>query len=187
MYAWTLPTSIHVMGVDWDIRTDFRDVIDVLNNFSNADFDADERWLYALYNLIIDFDNLPSEYYGLAAVELKSFIDMGVPQDEKKNDPKLMDWEHDASLIIPAVNRVIGHEVRAEKYMHWWTFLSSYMEIGECSFTHILNMRMKKAKGKKLESWEKEYIRENKTLVELKAKKTAEELEEERLLEELFG
>ena len=49
------------------------------------------------------------------------------------------------------------------QYLHWWTFLGAYMEIGESLFSQILSVRMKKAKGKKLEDWEREFYKENKT------------------------
>ena len=54
-------------------------------------------------------------------------------------------------------------------------------------FSNILSIRIKKSKGKKLEKWEQEFYRENKSLIDLKRKLTAEEEEEERLLEEMFG
>ena len=116
--------------------------------------------------------------------------DMGVEKTDKPS-PRVMDWEQDATLIIPAVNRVVGREIRADKYMHWWTFLSAYMEIGECTFTHILSIRQKRATGKKLEKWEQDYIRDNKDVVLLKDKLTAQEKrereEDEKALKELLG
>ena len=99
-----------------------------------------------------------------------------------------MDWEQDASLIVTAVNKVLGREVRADSYLHWWSFLSAYMEIdNKTLFSNILSIRIKKSKGKKLEKWEQEFYRENKSLIDIKRKLTAEEEEEERLLEEMFG
>ena len=102
-----------------------------------------------------------------------------------------MEWEQDATLIITAVNRVVGREIRADKYMHWWTFLSAYMEIGECTFTHILSIRQKRDTGKKLEKCEQDYIRDNKDVVLLKDKLTEQEKrereEDEKALKELLG
>ena len=106
------------------------------------------------------------------------------PDDKKR--PTLMDWEQDAALIIPAVNRVAGHEVRAEKYIHWWTFLGYYMEIGESAFSQVVSIRQKKAKGKPLEKWEQEYYRENKRLIDLRTKYTHEECEERDRLNALL-
>ena len=97
----------------------------------------------------------------------------------------------DEQIIFSAVNNVAKREVREVEYMHWWTFLSAYMEIGECTFTHILSIRQKRATGKKLEKWEQDYIRDNKDLVLLKDKLTEQEKrereEDEKALKELLG
>lgn len=187
MNAWNLPTSVHVAGVDWDIRTDFRIVIDVLIAFENPEYDDLEKWLYCMMSLVEDFDNVEEKDYCEMCNALSDFLDMGI-KEERKKPLKLMDWEQDANIIIPAINKVVGHEIRGEKYIHWWTFLSSYMEIDNKSlFSHVLSIREKKSKGKKLEKYEQEFYRENKALIDIKKKLTEEEEEEERLLEELFG
>ena len=134
---------------------------------------------------------MPQKDYKAACLAAREFIDMGLGGDDKQKKPRAMDWEQDAQLIIPAVNKVLGKEVRALDYMHWWTFLSSYMEIGDCTFSHILNIRTKKIKGKPLEKWEKEFERKNSDIVTLKRRLSSEELaeeqEENKILEELFG
>ena len=111
---------------------------------------------------------------------------MGIKDDGKKQ-PHVMDWEHDAPVIIPSVNRVLGKEIRAMQYLHWWTFLGAYMEIGESLFSQILSVRMKKAKRKKLEDWEREFYKENKTLIDLDVKYSEEELEEQKRLNDLLN
>lgn len=188
MDAWNLPTSVNVAGVDWDIRTDYRIVIDVLIAFDNPEYDDLEKWLYCMMSLVVDFDKLPEDSYTEMCSELMDFIDMGIKEDSRKVRKKMMDWEQDASLIVTAVNKVVGHEIRTEKYLHWWTFLASYMEIdNKCLYSHILYIRNKKAKNQKLEKWEQEFYRENKSLIDIKRKLTAEEEEEQQLLEEIFG
>lgn len=186
MEVWKLPTKLNVNGIEWDIRTDFRVILDIISALSDPDLDDSEKWLACLMILYVDFENIPQSDYKEACEQAKAFIDMGLDNETKKIKPRTMDWEQDAQLIIPAVNKVLGKEIRAENYMHWWTFLSAYMEIGECTFSHILNIRTKKAKGKKLEKWEQEFMRENPDLVKLKKRLSVEELEEERLVEEMF-
>jgi hypothetical protein len=95
-----------------------------------------------------------------------------------------MDWEQDAPLIMPAINKVAGREVRAVEYMHWWTFLGLYMEIGESQFATVINIRQKLQKKKPLEKHEKEYYRQNKAVVDLKKKISSEDLD---ALDELIG
>jgi hypothetical protein len=64
-----------------------------------------------------------------------------------------------------------------DKFTHWWTFIGGYREIGECTFANIVGIRSKRAKGKRLEKWEEEFYRENKKMVDLPQKLTAEEEE----------
>lgn len=187
MNAWELPTSLEISGVFWKIRSDYRAIIDILTYMSDPEYETDEKWLICLDILYEDFDNMTPDLYTEACQKAIEFIDAGIEEDTRKNPVKLMDWEQDASLIIPAVNKVLGKEVRAEKYMHWWTFLSAYMEIGECSFSHILQLRNKKAKGEKLEKWEKQFISENKNIVNLKRKLTESEKEEEEREKEILS
>lgn len=186
MEAWELPTSIVVGGIDYEIRTDFRAVLDILKTFNDPDFENDEKWIVCLTILYIDFGNMPPQDYEEAIEKAIEFIDMGIKDDGKKQ-PHVMDWEQDAPVIIPSVNRVLGKEIRAMQYLHWWTFLGAYMEIGESLFSQILSVRMKKAKGKKLEDWEREFYKENKTLVDLDVKYSEEELEEQKRLNDLLN
>ena len=193
---WELPTSISVNNTEYAIRTDYRAVMDILTAFSDKEMlgesEEETNIIRALLVLNILFiDEVKPEDQNEAIKKAIEFIDMGIESSRDVKKPTLMDWEQDAPLIIPAINKVLGREIRADKYMHWWTFLSAYMEIGECSFTHIINIRDKKAKGKKLEKWELEYIQEHKDIVLLREKFTEkEQLEreaEKNAVNELLG
>ena len=183
---WELPTSLTVGGEEWKIRTDFRAVLDILKYFADPDYEQDEKWAICLDILYEDFEQMPRYLHEEAAKQAVEFIDMGI-KDDGKQKPTLMEWEKDAPIIIPSVNRVVGQEVRAMQYMHWWTFLGAYMEIGESLFSQIISIRAKRAKGKKLEKWELDFLKENKELIELKRKKPERSAEEKAALDELFG
>ena len=88
---------------------------------------------------------------------------------------KTIDWEQDEGLIFPEINRAAGGEVRALDYLHWWTFLGYFSSMGECLYSQVLNIRQKRAKGKKLEKWEQEFFRSHKELIVIREKLTAEE------------
>ena len=111
----------------------------------------------------------------------------GATEGKAPIQPRTMDWEQDAALIFPAVNRVAGFEVRAAKQLHWWTFLGYFMEIRDSTYATILALRQKKARGKKLEKEEAEFWRRNAAACELKRRLTAKEREEKRRLEEMIG
>lgn len=130
-----------------------------------------------------DCDNIPYEHWQEALNKVSEFIDMGISDDRKK--PKTMDWEQDAPILIPAINKVLNCEIRAQKYIHWWTFLGAYMEIGESLFSNVIHIRQKKASGKKLEKWEEAFYKENKSLIDFKKVEKRSE-EEKKALDDLF-
>lgn len=185
MNAWELPTSLTIGGVGWKIRTDFRTILDILKFFADPEYESDEQILICLDILYENFDEMESSLYQEAVEKAFEFIDMGIKNDGKKS-LHTMDWEQDAPVIIPSINRIVGCEVRALPYMHWWTFLGAYMEIGESLFSNIVNIRQKKARHKKLEKWEQEFYRTNRELVDLKKNYTAEEKEEQERIKALL-
>ena len=98
-----------------------------------------------------------------------------------------MDWEQDEEIMFPAINKVAGFETRSGKYIHWWTFVGYYMEISEGVFSNVVSLRIKKAKGKPLEKWEREFWSANKSICVLKPRLTVAEQAEKEKLENLLG
>lgn len=182
MNAYGIPTSLTVGGVGYAIRTDYRAVIDILIAQADPELDQGSRTLVMLQILYEDWKNIPPEHLQEAIDKAVDFIDCGQKESGKKS-PRLMDWEQDAFLIIPAVNKAAHTEIRALPYMHWWTFFSYFMETGESLFSSVVHIRQKRAKNKKLEKWEEEYYRENKDLIDLHAKLTEEEQKEKEEIE----
>lgn len=195
MNAWELPTSLNVGGVDYKIRTDYRVILDILAAVNDPGIFEEgmseeekkmEQVLTMLQILYIDFEDMPRNDWKEAAEKANDFIDCGL-KDDGRPKPRLMDWEQDAPLIIPAVNKVSNQDIRAVKYMHWWTFFGYYMEIGECMLSTVINIRSKKKKGKKLEKWEKEFYQQNKKIVDIKVKGNERSEEEKEALRKLLG
>ena len=195
MYAWKLPTSLNVGGTDYKIRTDYRVILDILAAMNDSDIldpgmtedeKQAEKVLTMLQILYIDFDRMPPSDWKEASEKACEFIDCGI-RDDGTPKPRLMDWEQDAPIIVPAVNKVCNFDVRSVKYMHWWTFFGYYMEIGECMLSTVVSIRDKKRRGKKLEKWEQEFYRNNKHIVDLRTKKAERSEEEKEELRKLFG
>lgn len=191
MNVWSFPTFLNIGGVEYEIRTDYRVILDLLMALNDPELsDSDNKMSAYMQSRVIleimfpDCDNIPQEHIQEALDKVAEFIDMGIGDDSKK--PKTMDWEQDAPIIIPAINKVLNKEIRAEKYMHWWTFLGAYMEIGEGLFSNIIHIRQKKAKGKKLEKWEQEFYKENKSLIDFQHKEKRSN-EEKEMLRDYFG
>lgn len=180
-----LPHSLDVNGKLYRIRTNFRDILKIISAFNDRELEDNEKVYVCLFILYKDFGNIKRSEYESAFKAALSFIECG--QNSAKPMLHIMDWEQDESIMFPALNKVAGFEVRAAKYIHWWTFLGYYMEIREGVFSHVLNLRLKKAKGKKLEKWEKEFWNANKDICIIKEKLSEEEQEEKDKLNALLG
>lgn len=188
MDAWSLSTSLEIGGVEYEIRTDFRAILDILRALNDPELfepdasDQERRSVQAVVMLQIlfpDFDQMPPEHYNEACQKASEFIDCGLADDGKVK-PRMIDWEQDASVMLPAINKVAGREIRMVEHMHWWTFMGLFMEIGDGLFANVLHIRQKKAQRKKLEPWEAEFYRENKQLIDFKRKYAVERSDAEK-------
>ena len=180
-----LPTSVSFGGKDWDIATDYRDILRILTAFEDPDLADEEKAMLCLYNFYVDFEEIPRELLQDAFDAALAFIDHGSSGDN--GGPRTMDWTQDAPLIFPAVNRAAGFEVRSVEYMHWWTFVGYFLEIKDTVYAIVLGLRQKKARGKKLEKSEQDFWSHNKSICVLKRRETEEELAEKERLRKLVG
>lgn len=181
-----LPTALEVNGVMRDIDADYRQVLRILQAFEDPNLTDGDKALTVVYNLYVDAEEIPGEDMQAAFDAALKFIDHGSEKDGRPH-PRTMDWTQDAPLIFPAVNRVAGFEVRGVDYMHWWTFIGLFMEIRDSVYSTVLQLRGKKAKGKKLEKDEREFWNQNRGICELKARYTDEELAEQERLNRILG
>lgn len=175
---WDLPIAVEINGKNHPIRNkcDYRVVLDVICALNDNELTDEEKVKCALFIFYEDISQIDD--FDTAIKEMFRIINGGEEQEENQEQkPQLMDWEHDFPVLVAPINRVLGFEIRSVVYLHWMSLLSAYMEIGECTFSTIVSIRSKRAKGKKLDTWEQEYIREHRKMVELPRRLTAEEQE----------
>ena len=193
-----LPEVLTVGGEEYPIRTDYRNVLQVFEVFQDPELTQEEKWIVAIYLLFEDFscddDVLEAAQDGFdlgkAMKQISWFISAGQPEKQVLEQPTY-NWTQDEQMIFSAVNKVAGQETRELEYLHWWTFLGYFNEVGEGTFSFIVGIRHKLNKGKKLEKHEKEFLSHNKELVLMKKPLTKEEQEQEdaynALLDEVLG
>ena len=167
------------------IRADFRVALDILAAFDDPELSETEKAYICLHNLYEDFERMPPEEYAEAYRAAVAFIDHGAGGDG--GGLRTVDWEQDAPLLFPAVNRVAGYEVRDAAFLHWWTFLGMFMEIRESVYATVLSLRQKKARGVKLERWEQDFWRRNAGICRLRLRLTEAEKEEKERLRAVLG
>lgn len=174
MSPWeSLPTSIEIAGKEYKIRTDYRDALNIFEILNDVELDNRDKFIGMVTVFFEDPASVPEDQYD-SAVNLCYWFLNGGDTFAGRNSPKLMDWEQDFRYIAAPINRVIGKEIRSIPYMHWWSFLSAYYEIGDCLFAQIVRIRSLKAKGK-MDKDDRRWYQENRELVDFKARYTSEE------------
>ena len=159
--------SIEIDGIDYDINTDFRDILDIFKVLNDPDLLDYEKTSIALDMFYVD--EVPENIED-AITYMFEFMCMGDTNDTntKRNEKPLFDWEQDFNLIVAPINRTLSYDVRGKDYIHWWTFLSAFMEIGECTFNTYVGIRNKLNKHQKLEKHEKQILKEHRKDIILK-------------------
>ena len=187
--AWGLPMQAELGGVRYAIRSDYRDVLELLrwlNGQADPALDQSERWYVAMRLFYPEFAALPQPLWPDATQFLTEFLAAG-RREQPRPGPALMDWQQDAPLIAAGISKAAGQDVRTLPYLHWWSFLAWFDAIGEGSFATVVAIRDKLRRGKRLENWELDYYRTHRAVVELRGVESAEEQAEKKRLLELLG
>lgn len=180
-----LPRTLEVNGKEYNIRTDYRDCINILSAFTDRDL-TDNAKVYITLDILYK-DSVPKDDVLEAYEKAVWFLNCGNTITKPATQAPLYSWSQDEQAIFSAVNKVAGKEIRTVEYMHFWTFMGLFNEIGEGMFSTIVSIRKKKQKGEKLEKWEQEFYRNNKDLVTLKTQLTTEEQAEKDEVKKLLG
>ena len=162
-----LPTTILLGDQSFTVRNrgDYRTVLDCFKALDDIELTKTERIITSLIifyedlNSLDDLEKLPD--IESAYNEMVRFFNCGQDSIGAKTPYKVIDWEKDSNLVCSAINNVAQTEIRSLPYLHWWTFMGYYLSIGECSLSTIVSIRSKRAKGKKLEKHESQFVRDN--------------------------
>lgn len=145
-----LPTYIEIENTKYNIRNkgDYRMVLDVIEALNDPNLNDKEKTLCVLRIFYEDFESMQESHIEKAIKEAFAFIDgeyeySSKPAKEKK---PVMDWQQDFKWIVSPVNSVLGTEIRSLPYLHWWTFLGAYYEIGDCFLHKLFQLEVKRIK-----------------------------------------
>ena len=181
-----LPQTLNVLNTEYEIRTDYRDVLKIIVAYNDKDLSDEEKVFVCLSRIYKDFNRMPrdKDTYMAAVKAATEFIECRLSND--KPSPKVVNWEKDEQLIFPAINKAAGMEIRAVPYLHWWTFLGYFQGIDRDDLWGVvLTIRQKKAKGKKLEKYEREFLNANRELCSIESNVPAKKAEE--TLQDIFN
>lgn len=170
-----LPTTLEVNGTEYAIRTDFRDILRIVAAFNDPDLTDKDKYYVLMATIYKDVRSIPKSDSVAAYEAAVSFMECSSHREDAPS-PRVVNWEKDEQLLFPAINKVAGYEVRSVPYLHWWTFLGFFQGIDrEDTWGFILMLRQKKARGKKLEKYEKEFWTANRSMCEIDPLRTMAE------------
>lgn len=159
-----LPRTLQINGKEYEIDSDYRNILQIFAAFNDDELTDQEKVYVCMRRLYDRLEDMPREDYKAGYTEAVRFIECNERSSDRPS-PRIVNWTKDEQLIFPAINKVAGMEVRAVPYMHWWTFLGYFQAIDrEDIWGVVLTIRQKRAKGKPLEKWEKEFYRANRDL-----------------------
>ena len=183
-----LPTSIDINGTPFEIRDkgDFRMVFYCFEVLNDVELTEQERVLTALSVFYKDFEDVDKLFHfediKEATEKMIDFFNIGQKNVSNTQSVNLIDWKTDETLICSAINTSIGKDIRFEEYVHWWTFVSYYMGIGECPLSQIVSIRYKIYHGKTLDKHERQFRMDNPQYFEIDFRtSTQRELDDELL------
>ena len=172
MNKYTLPTYIEIDGVECDIDSDYRNILQIFEILNDPDLLPQESAIVALDWFYTDDKYKVNRNAAIKA--MFDFIACGDDTQKKQSsgheNEKLYDWDWDFNIIISAVNKILGFDARGVEYLHWWTFMSAFMSIGECTFSTYVGIRKKLARNIKLEKYEEKLYREHRNEIILPKK-----------------
>lgn len=181
-----LITTVDINGVECEINTDFRDIIEILQILDDPDLLEQERVGVALSYFYRDTAYLSD--IPLAIKLMNQFITMSngaeEPSSSSAKSQRLYDWGQDYNIIIAPINTILGYDVRGKEYLHWWTFFSAFMEIGESTFHTYVAIRDKLNNARKLEKYEEKILKEHRNSIILKKRVDSET---QSLMDEIMG
>ena len=188
-----IPTTITVNDREYPIRCngDYRMVLDCFSCLNDTSLTEQERGLACLIIFYEDFNDV-EDLAQLDGDTLSELTQKMYKFFECEENPvhttrfKLLDWEQDSQLIASAVNKVAQTEIRSVEYMHWWTFMGYFSEVGESVLSLVVGIRNKIKREQKLEKYEKEFKKNNPHYFIWNSQTTEEQTEEE-LIKSIFG
>lgn len=140
-------------------------VLDAISALRDPELSPQEQTLACLEILYPDWKRLPD--LSAATQAAMVFINCGKPVEAAVPKPALVDWDTDAAIMAPAVDKVLGYSCRRCAYLHWWEFIGAFGCIGDGQFAQVVSIRNKRLHGKKLDKAEQEFVRNNPDLVTL--------------------
>lgn len=176
------PEFIEIQGKEYKIDTDYRIALACFRAINDEEISDTERSI-AIVTLLLGKD-FPFELIGDAVDKCATYLRCGRENNQEESEID-MDYEQDKGYLMASFMSCYHIDINREK-MHWWAYndyIEGFKEDDVLSrVRYIRNLDLNEIKDSK----ERESIIKAKKQVELKRKKTLEEIEADKMWEKLL-
>jgi hypothetical protein len=172
-----LPTAVLVNGKEYEINSDFRVCLRVILAFEDSQLTGLEKQMVMISNL---YPQPPDDLQSAMEQSVKFLNGGKVSEGENEVSPRLYSFDKDAEFIFAAFRQTHNIDLKTTD-LHWWEFLSLFMDLGpDTTFCSLIGLR-KRIKDGTATKEERKAAREMGELVNIPEPdtRTPEEVERE--------
>lgn len=162
-----LPTKIRINNNVYNINYDYKTIISIILAFEDKELTKNEQIYIMLKNLYKE--EIPYKDLDEAIKKGIKFIDGGSDSNLEKDikSKRIFSFKRDGNYIFSGINQTHHINLSENEGMHWWIFLSLFMDMStDCTFGELVYYRKRKNENK-LTKEEKEQYKKIKKLVDL--------------------
>lgn len=181
----TLPEYIEIDGQPYQINTDYKNCLRIITAFEDNDLTPQEKQIVLLSNLYNEIPRNVNEAMRQAVI----FLNGGEENTDEETPPyRLYSFAKDSRFIYAAFRQTHGIDL-TETDLHWWQFLSLFLDLGsETTFSQLISLRKRLKTGKATKE-ERQAAREMGSIIEVPEidTRTLDEKEQEAEFMRLIG
>ena len=180
-----LPEAIEVAGKNFPINWDFRTGLRIMEAWEDPELTGYEKQLIMISLLYKETPPEIAKACELAMLFLNCGASEGEGEDPGLPADRLFSFGHDARFIYTAFQQSHGVDLTREN-LHWWKFCALFMDLKDCLFVRLINLRRQLKAGQATKE-ERQWYGQIKKIVDLPESYSAEELAAIQEFEELLN
>lgn len=156
-----LPRAIRIDDTIYPINSDFRDCLQIILAFEDNDLAWVEKQAVLLNNLYVEQPANTREAIKKGVKFLDGYLAGGKGSGGSSgSNYRLYSFSKDANFVFAAFQQTHGIDLQNTEYLHWWQFMTLFMDIGsDTFFSNLVGLR-KRVKSGKASKEEKQVARE---------------------------
>jgi hypothetical protein len=144
-----LPKAIRIGDKVYPVNSDFRDCLRIILAFEDNNLTGVEKQIVMLTNL---YSEMPDNDHIEEALQKGiKFLNGGeeTNNEDEGSGLRLYSIDNDAKYIFAAFQQTHGIDLQNTQYLHWWHFLTLFMDLGsETVFCNLVGLRKRVKTGK---------------------------------------